>query len=181
MAVKTAQRHSDTDQPVFFSTLAGEKFVEHGGQGTLLVFRITELLDPERGDYSWHGPLVGDVLVVDSDENPELNGKVLRGMEVRFAPTWTLRGQAKPGDDVKRMRDIPEGDNEVGDDVIARIRLKKGKSPNGFVIVDEPTGAEHKAALKAIKDAGGDDWPTSGDGARPSDRAKAAGDDEPPF
>ena len=178
MTVKTARRHTDGDtEVVFFSDLAGEL----GGKGTLLVFRITELHDPERGDYSWHGPLTGDVLVVDSDERPELNGKVLRDITVKFAPTWNLRGQAKPGDDVKRMRDIPEGENEVGDDVIARIKKIKGKSPNGFIAVDEPTASEEKEALKAMKAAGGDDWPSSGEPARNSDAAKAAADDSPPF
>ncbi len=178
MAVKTAQRHTDGEQElIFFSTLAGEL----NGKGTLLVFRITELLDPERGDYSWHAPVTGDVLVVDSDERPELNGRVLRDITVKFHPTWALRGQAKPDNDVKRVRDIPEGDNEVGDDIIARIRLIKGRSPNGFVVVDEPTAAEEKAALAAMKKAGGDDWPTQGEPARSSDAAKAAGDDEPPF
>ena len=178
MAVKSAQRHTDGDREVvFFSDLAGET----GSKGSLIVFRITELLDPERTEYNWHAPVVGDILVVESDERPELDGKVLRSIEVRFAPTWTLRGQAKPGDDVKRIRDIPEGDNEVGDDVIARVKKIKGRSPNGFIAVDEPTAAEHKQALKAMKDAGGDDWPAKGEPARSSDAAKAAGDSEPPF
>jgi hypothetical protein len=173
MAVKTAQRHTDGDQEViFFSHLAGEL----NGKGTLLVFRITELLDPERGEFSWHGPLVGDVLVVDSEENPEWNGRIIRNMEVRFAPTWNLRGQAKPGDDVKRMRDIPAGENEEGDDVICRIWLKKGKSPNGFVAVDPPTKAEEKEALALMKRYGGDNWPAYNDGTGSPNPNKADAD-----
>lgn len=175
MAVKTARRHTDGDaqELVFFTDLAGEL----NGKGTLLVFRITELLDPERGDYSWHGPLIGDALIVDSDEKPELNGKIVRDLHVKFAPTWPLRGQAKPGDDVRRVRDIPDGENVVGDDVIARIKFKKGKSPNGFIAVDEPTATEEKAALAAMKKLGGDDWAKRE--ARAADDKTA--DDEPPF
>lgn len=189
MAVKTAQRYTDGDQEViFFSHIAGEL----NGKGSLIVFRITELLDPERGDYSWHGPLVGDVLIVDSDENPEWNGRIIKGVDVRFAPTWTLRGQIKPDDDTRRMRDIPAGDNEEGDDVICRVKLKKGKSPNGFIACDEPTRTEEKEALALMKRYGGDDWPSYDGGNRNTvlDRsqarqaeAKAAkpADDEPPF
>ena len=189
MAVKTAQRHTDgelEERAPFFSELAGEV----GDKGTLLVFRITELLDPERGDYSWHGPLTGDVLVVESDVNPKWDGRVFRDITVKFAPTWVLRGQARPDSEVRRARDIPDGDNVVGDDVITRIRMIKRKAE--FIAADEPSAAEEKAALRAIKAAGGDDWPSRKDSAPAADtvlgraeqRQKAAKDDddsEPPF
>lgn len=142
------------------------EFASKHDDGTLAVFRIVDLEDedcpPTKNDKGWDCPLIADVLVIHQDEEGEVTGnEVFLRQRIRFAPVWVLRNQKKPDSKVK-LREIPDPDNEVGDEVICRIHTKKG-GEEGWTALQTPTADDKKKALAVRKELGGDDWGDAGD------------------
>lgn len=126
--------------------------------GAIAIFRITAFddEDPVKGKFGWDMPVTCDVVVVEAANDPdEHDGRVWLRQNIRFAPTYVLRGHAKPDEKVK-LKDLPEPENEIGDEIITRIQLKG--SGEGFVALQVPSKADKAKAMAWREANGGDDW-----------------------
>lgn len=165
MAIKEASRSAESGY-IDLRDLAGD-YAKTPDDGSIAIFRIVALEDVERGDYStWDMPVTADVLIVECEHNDELNGKIYTAQLIRFAAANQLRGHAGQPLTLK-VKELPESVNVPGDEIIARVQLKKGKSPNGFVAINPPSKADKAAALKLRDKLGGDDWGQDADDAPP--------------
>jgi hypothetical protein len=166
MPIKEATRVGGGAGYVDLQALAGEAKSTSPDDGTIAIFRIVSFDDddPQPGEYGWDMPVTADVLVVESEPDPEQDGRVWLRQRIRFAPVYVLRGHAKPDAKV-RLRDLPKPVNEVGDEIITRIQ-RKG-SGKGFVALQVPSKEDKRKALALRESLGGDSWGLDGEDDAP--------------
>lgn len=123
----------------------------------LVIARIREFHDPEKGDFGYLLPTVADFFIVDGEQAGEvhLNEKVIG------AVTSALRGVRNPN--VQKGERPQPPVNEVGDEIVMRLTLKLPGKSNSFVVGDEPSATELAAATAAYEAAGAEElWEKAG-------------------
>lgn len=130
-----------------------ELVAESGGQ-VLAVFRIVEFQESEKAT-GFHGvnlPVVADVFIASGPRA----GEVHLGERFIGAITSALRGVRNPN--ITKGEKAEEPTNEIGDEIVCRLKVLNPGQPNAGVVGDEPSDAECDAVEELYSD---DVWETA--------------------
>lgn len=143
----------------------------------LCIFHIREFCEDEPGDFGRLVPVVADVFVADGPRA----GEVHPGERFIGGITAPLRGVPNPNKQ-KNIGVLPP-ENEIGDEIVLRVKVNNPGKGNAGAVGDEPSDTEFKAAIAAYEKAGGEAiWsavPAQRNGQEPAAAASTGGGQRP--
>jgi hypothetical protein len=116
----------------------------------LVIVRIREFHEPEKGEFGYLLPVVADVAIVDGPRKDEVHP----AEKFIGAITSALRGVRNPNAAKGERPQPPE--TAVGDEFGLRLSQKNAGKPNAYAVGDVPSATEDAAIEKFYADHGGD-------------------------